>query len=120
MGHIVHVDNSEFFRKLMKTFLSELGHDAESFSRGKDAVAVVKAGKADCVITGMQLEDMSGEEFVKRLVDSPHAVPVVVVTSSTDEAKYKRLNALGVKVIIQKSGDWKGELSRQLANMGSL
>ena len=119
MSRIVHVDNSEFFRKLMKTFLSELGHEAESFAGGKDAAAAVKAGKIDCAITSMQLADMSGEEFIKRLADSPQAVPVMVVTSSNDEAQHKRLGALGVKAIIQKSGDWKGELGIQLANIGS-
>ena len=119
MGRIVHADNSEFFRKLMKTFLSELGHDAGSFAGGKDAAASVKAGKADCVITGLQLADMSGEEFIKRLAGVPQKVPVVVVTSSNDEVQHKRLGALGVKAVIQKSGDWKGELSNHLSNMGN-
>ena len=115
MSRIVHVDNSEFFRKLMKTFLSELGHESENFSRGEDAVNKVKAGKADWVITGLSLADMGGEEFIKRLAVSAQLVPVIVVTSSDEEAQHKRLDALGVKAVIQKSGDWKDTLAQQLA-----
>ena len=115
MSRIVHVDNSEFFRKLMKTFLSELGHESENCSRGEDAVNKAKAGRADWVITGMSLADMGGEEFVKRLAVSAQSVPVIVVTSSDDEAQHRRLEALGVKSVIQKSDDWKEQLADKLA-----
>ena len=114
MKHIIHVDNSEFFRKLMKTFLTEIGLDSESFERGVDAMEAVKAGKANCIITGLSLADMSGEEFVKLLTVSNQAVAVIVVTSSDDDAQDTRLKALKVRAIIRKSGDWKEELSRIL------
>ena len=114
MKHIIHVDNSEFFRKLMKTFLSEIGLDSENFERGEDAMNAVKAGKANCVITGLSLADMRGEEFVKRLTVSNQALSVIVVSSSADEDHITRLKALKVKAVIQKSGDWKTELSNIL------
>ena len=116
MSRIVHVDNSEFFRKLMKAFLSELGHESENFPRGEDIVNRVKAGKADWVITGMTLADMSGEELIKRLAVSAQSIPVIVVTSSDEEAQHKRLDALGVRAVIQKSGDWKDILAQELAD----
>jgi two-component system cell cycle response regulator len=115
MKHILHVDSSEFFRKMMKTFLSELGNDSESFVRGEDVVEAVNAGKANCVITGLELQDMSGEELIKRITVTSQTVSMIVVTSQDDEAQRMRLKALGVKAIIQKAGDWKGELSRILA-----
>ena len=112
MKHIIHVDNSEFFRKQVKTFLSESGHYSESYASGEEAMKAVEAGKVNCVITGLILSDMSGEELMKRLAVSPKTVVKIVVTSSTDEAQHKRLEALGVKAIIQKSGDWKSELGK--------
>ena len=114
MKHIIHIDNSEFFRKQVKTFLSEKGLESESFARGEDAMKAVNAGEVNCAITGLSLADMSGEELIKRLAVSPKTVVKIVVTSSTDEAQYKRLEALGVKAIIQKSGDWKAELGKFL------
>ena len=117
MSRIYHVDNSEFFRKLMKSFLAEIGHEAEGSAKGEDAIAVVNAGEADCVITGMELIDMSGEEFVKRLIGSSSRAPIIVVTSNNDTAQEKRLEALGVKKVIQKAGEWKDELSICLSNL---
>ena len=116
MSFIYHADNSEFFRKLMKSFLTEAGHQFEGSARGEDAVSAVTSGEADCVITGLQLADMTGEELVKRLIGSKVEAPVIVVTSNNDQTQKDRLKALGVKAVIQKSGDWKGDLSIQLAN----
>jgi CheY-like chemotaxis protein len=112
MKHIIHTDNSEFFRKQMKTFLSELGRESESFNRGEDAIEAVKEGRANVIITGLQLADMSGEEFIKRLTVSSQAIPVIVVTSSDDEMQVQRLKALKVKTVIRKSGDWRDELKK--------
>jgi len=114
MKHIIHVDNSEFFRKQVKTFLSEKGHYSESYDSGEEAMKAVEAGKVNCVITGLILSDMSGEEFIKRLAVSPKTVVKIVLTASTDEAQYKRLEALGAKAVIQKSSDWKTEMGKLL------
>jgi CheY-like chemotaxis protein len=117
VSRIIHTDNSEFFRKLMRTFLVELGHETNGLTKGEEALTIVKAGKADCVVTGLELADMGGEEYIKRLLGVPQAVPVIVVTSQDNAAQKKRLDALGVKAVIQKSGDWKSELSRHLADI---
>ena len=114
MKHVIHADNSEFFRKMMKSFLSEKGLECESFEKGEDAVKAVAAGNATFVITGLELPDMSGEEILKRLMTLPRKPPVIVVTSSDEAAKLKRIEALGVKAIIMKSGDWKTELKNIL------
>ena len=114
MGYIVHVDNSEFFRKLMKTFLTELGFECNSLERGDEAVKAVNSGEASFVITGLELADMHGEEFIKRLVAASRQVPVIAVTSNEETAVAARLAALGVKGVIPKSGDWKGELRKYL------
>ena len=111
MKHVIHVDNSEFFRKLMKSFLSEKGLESESFDKGEDAVKAVAEGRASFIITGLELADMSGEEFLKRLMTLPGKTPIIAVTSSDEEAKHKRIEALGVKTIIMKTDDWKAKLS---------
>jgi two-component system cell cycle response regulator len=114
MKHIIHVDNSEFFRKLLKTFLSEQGLESSSYAGGIEAMEAVEAGEANCVITSLTLADMSGEELVKRLTVSSQHVVMIVVTSSQDEAQCKRLASLKVKAVIQKSDDWKAQLKKFL------
>ena len=114
MKHVIHVDNSEFFRKLMKSYLSEKGLECESFESGEDAVNAVSDNRATFVITGLSLADMSGEELLKRLMTLPQKTPIIVVTSSDETAKHKRLEALGARSIILKTDDWKTELGKIL------
>ena len=109
MEHIIHIDNSEFFRKLMKTYLSEKGIPSESFSSVEDAMKAVNANEASCIITGMELADMTGKDFMKQLTLSGKKIPVIIVTSREEEAA-KSLSAFNVKAIISKSGNWQKEL----------
>ena len=108
--HVIHADNSTFFRKVIKVFLSELDISSESFDRGEDVLDVVGARKVSCVITGLELADMSGEELIRQLIFSGHSMTIIAVTSSQDEARIKNLEDLGVKATIQKGGDWKEKL----------
>ena len=114
MRHVIHADNSEFFRKLMKSYLSEKGLESESFDKGEDAVNAIADGRASFIITGMELSDMTGEELLKRLMVLQKKTPIIVVTSSDDPAKHKRAMALGAKTIIKKTDDWKSLLGKLL------
>ena len=108
--HVIHADNSVFFRKVIKVFLSELDIESESFNRGEDVLDVVGTRKVSCVITGLELADMTGEELIRQLIFSGHSMTIIAVTGSDDEARIKYLEALGVKATIQKGGNWKEKL----------
>jgi FixJ family two-component response regulator len=108
--HVIHVDNSGFFRKVMKVFLAELGVNSEDFERGEDVLDVVGTRKVSCVITGLELPDMNGEELIRQLLFSGHSMTIIAVTSSGDEERINRLEGMGVKATIQKGGNWKDKL----------
>jgi len=108
--YVIHVDNSPFFCKVMKTFLRELGVDSDSFNRGEDVLNVIGTRKVSCVITGLELSDMSGEEFIKQLLFSGHSMTIIAVTGSGNDMRIQNLSDLGVKATIQKGGNWKEKL----------
>jgi len=110
MGHIVHVDNSSFFRKAMKVFLEELGLDSVNFDRGEDALTAVMGGRVSCLITGLELPDMKGEELIFRAKQSQFPMTIIAVTASGNDERTGNLEALGVKATIQKGGNWKEKL----------
>jgi two-component system cell cycle response regulator len=111
MSRVLHVDNSEFFRKGMKSLLSELAMETEGFDRGEDAIKAIKAGGVSGIIMGLELADMSGEEFIKRLTVSVEPLlPVIVVTSDEEDTRVKRLDALGVGAVIRKTDNWKDKI----------
>jgi two-component system response regulator FixJ len=107
---VIHVDNSRFFRKVMQAFLSELGMNCESYERGEDVLDALETHKAACIITGLELPDMTGEELIKQLLFAAHSMTIIAVTGSGDDERIKRLEELGVKATIQKGGDWKEKL----------
>jgi len=108
--YVIHADNSSFFRKVLKRFLSELGIDSDGFEKGDDVLDEIGNRKVSCVITGLELADMTGEELIKQLLFSGHAMTIIAVTSSENDIRKKSLEALGVKATIQKGGNWKEKL----------
>jgi len=94
----------------MKFFLAELGLESVDFDRGEDALIAVMGGRVSCLITGLELPDMRGEELIRRLNISARQMTVIAVTASSDDERTRNLDALGVKATIQKGGDWKEKL----------
>ena len=108
--YVIHADNSGFFRKVIKKFLSELGIDSDGFDNGDDVLNEVGTRKVGCVITGLELSDMTGEELIRQLQFSGHSMTIIAVTGSGNEDRKKRLEEMGVKATIQKGGNWKEKL----------
>ena len=94
----------------MKAFLTELGVDCQSFELGEDALDAISAGRVSCVITGLELADMSGEDLIKQLIFSAQSMTIIAVTSNDNDVRIQRLEHLGVKATIQKGGNWKEKL----------
>ena len=107
---VIHVDNSRFFRKVMRVFLSELNVQSEDFECGENVLDVIGTRKVSCVITGLELQDMSGEELIRQLLFSGHSMTIIAVTGNDNDERIKNLQDMGVKAIIQKGGNWKEKL----------
>jgi DNA-binding response OmpR family regulator len=114
MSQVAHIDNSGFFRKMMKMFLKEMGYESEDYEKGKDAIYGLRDKRLACIITGLELSDMSGEELIKQLKICSQPMSIIAVTSTTEEERIKHLQALGVLAVIQKTGNWKEELRKLL------
>jgi FixJ family two-component response regulator len=110
MSSVIHVDNSKFFRKMMKIFLTELGLESMDYEKGEDALDAVLSGRISCMITGLELQDMSGEELIRRVTISSPPMTIIAVTGSNDDERIYRLHGMGVKGVIQKGGNWKEKL----------
>ena len=114
MKKIIHVDNSEFFRKQMLSFLEAEGCEVESFESAQDAHFAISGGLANMIIMWLTFSDIEGEKLLSRTVDG-FAGPVVVVSSSIDENNIKKLIKLGARAVFNKSGSWKEGLKPHLS-----
>ena len=114
MKNIIHLDNSEFFRKQMRVFLEEEGFEVEGFDSAQEANLTIGAGSADMVIMGLTFADVDGKDFAKRIVET-FTGPVIVVSSSLTEENAKGLKALGIVASFDKSGPWKDGIKPHLS-----
>jgi two-component system cell cycle response regulator len=117
MKTIIHVDNSDFFRKLMKVFLAEQGFMGVCFSHGAEALEAINQEDVSVVITGLALSDMDGKEFIKRICASSYTGPIIVLTSNSLEGEQQVLENKRVKACISKSGAWQEKLLPYLTNV---
>ena len=113
MKKIVHVDNSEFFRKIVRTFLQAEGFAVESFDDTQEASLVIGSGTTDMVIMGLTFSGLKGEDFLAKIRESFEG-PVIVISSSLDTKKEKDLFLQGASAAINKSGPWQEHLKQHL------
>ncbi|MDR3161027.1 MAG: response regulator [Spirochaetaceae bacterium] len=114
MKTIIHIDNSEFFRKVVKSFLGQEGFTVEGFDNAEEAGMAISGGLASMVISGLAFAGMEGEDFIRRTREN-YAGPLVVLSSSLDPQKEAALRSLGVKAAISKAGPWQEALKAELA-----
>ena len=114
MKKIIHVDNSEFFRKLMGAYLQKEGFEFEGFESPQEADMVIGSGSADMVIMGLTFTGTDGEEFLSSTVESIVG-PVIIISSSVDKKKEEELISKGARAAINKSGPWKEKLKPYLS-----
>ena len=114
MKKIIHVDNSEFFRKLVKSHLENEGFEVASYGNTQDANMAIGSELISMVIMGLTFTDARGEDFLNKILES-FAGPVVVISASVDDKKKKDLLLKGVAAAINKSSPWQQFLKPHLS-----
>ncbi len=112
---IIHTDNSDFFRKMVKTFLSEEGYVTESTDSGIVTIEAVEANSVEAIILGMALKDMSVEELIKKVIVFPQKIPIIILTSNDNDSEKEKYLQIGLTAYISKSGNWQSELLEALS-----
>lgn len=103
MINILHVERGSFFRKVIKDIAAQSGlihFDAES---AENALEILKNEEVDLIITGLELADISGEQFIEKLRRTQfNHIPVMVISSSDSIETYEKMFSLGVVDFIHK------------------
>ena len=101
---VLVVDDSATVRKFVSVSLSMQGFTVVTACDGMDALEKLPKGRFDLVITDLNMPTMDGFEFIKALRDSPefHEVPVIILTSLTDQENKEQGLKLGVGSYVLK------------------
>lgn len=82
---ILIVDDEPPIRRLLRTSLASQGFQVTEAENGSDALAAIEESRPDLVILDLGLPDIDGSEVIRRLRGDDNAVPILVLSSRSDE-----------------------------------
>ena len=85
LQHILVVDDETAIRRFLRTSLSSQGFQVLEAEDGRSALDQLKRHHIDLLILDLGLPDMDGAEIIGRLRQSGSSVPILVLSSRTDE-----------------------------------
>ncbi|MGB3540288.1 MAG: response regulator [Mesorhizobium sp.] len=85
MTRILVVDDEPPIRRLLRTSLASQGFQIVEAATGREALDEVEQAPPDLIVLDLGLPDMQGQEVIRLLREQGSAVPIVVLSSRTDE-----------------------------------
>jgi len=101
------IDDDRSFRESLKRLLDSFGYAAEVFASAVEFLDSASLNKTDCLIADINMPGVTGIELYKRLLDSGHTIPTILITAYPDEAIRSRALNEGIVGYLQKPCDEK-------------
>jgi len=102
---VLLVDDSGSARKFMRRLLENLGiQNFVEAENGLEAIAILESTMVDLVVTDYNMPEMDGQALVKHIRQHSwqKTVPILMVTSESDEGRLAAVEAAGVSGICDK------------------
>lgn len=96
---IAIVEDDDSLRPALVGLVRSMGYDGEGFACAEDFLACDVAGRADCLVSDLQLPGISGLDLADWLEQS---LPVILVTARTESAIDARAKESGVLCLLRK------------------
>ncbi len=100
--HILVVDDEPYVCDAVRMMLAFDGHEVETASSGRDALALFAKGKYDVVITDYAMPAMKGDELATAIKTVSPEQPVVLITAYAEMLKSSDTQLTSVDFIISK------------------
>jgi CheY-like chemotaxis protein len=100
---ILLVDDSSMIRKALKSFLNKLGYNnIIEADDGSTAISMVESEAPDFMFMDVVMSEINGDEALKTIRSNGHDVPVVMLSSVTDQALVQQCEESGISGFIFK------------------
>jgi len=99
---ILIVDDSNFMRDAVNLALSLIDAPSVMASNGEEGLAVFRSEKIDLIITDINMPEMDGITFIKEIRKLNKEVPILVLTTESEEGMQKEAISLGANGWIVK------------------
>lgn len=94
---IMAVDDSASIRQMVSFTLKEAGYTIIEAEDGRDALEKIKSTDIDMLITDLNMADVDGIELISKVRAMPKYkfVPIIMLTTESEEAKKMKGKAVG-------------------------
>ncbi|MFA5147824.1 MAG: response regulator [Candidatus Omnitrophota bacterium] len=99
---VLLVDDEQDFLTLMSRRIESWGYDVVPVLSGREALEIVKSGKADIVILDYMMPDMDGIKTLKGIRRIKEKLPVIMFTAHLEEKAIKGTEDMQVSAYIPK------------------
>ena len=99
------VEDDLFFRESMCRLIRSLGYAVDAFSSAAEFLASTELAKTACLIADIHMPIMTGLELYRRLIDTGHAIPTILVTAFPNDIDRARALNDGVVCYLRKPVD---------------
>jgi two-component system, chemotaxis family, chemotaxis protein CheY len=100
---VLIVDDSEPMRRMIKTFIADLVHDAIERSDGSEALAAYREHRPDMVLMDLKLKTMDGLTATRQIKAADPEARIVIVSQWDDAALRKEARRAGAEDFVGKS-----------------
>ena len=101
------VEDDQFFRESVRRLMRSLGYSVETFPLAADFLASPRLVETACLIADVHMPAMTGLELHRRLIETGHAIPTILVTAYPDDDVRARALDDGVVCYLRKPVDEK-------------
>jgi len=104
MSKLLVVDDEHLLRRMLKDVLEEAGHTVIVAEDGQAAITRAKADPPDCILLDIMMPGLDGYETCAALKADPRlaAVPVILITATTDLRVIDRAEQVGATTVLPK------------------
>jgi FixJ family two-component response regulator len=99
------VEDDRSFRESMRRLMRSLGYIAEAFPSAADFLASPRLAETACLIADVHMPAMTGIELYRRLINTGHAIPTILVTAFPNDVDRDRALNDGVVAYLRKPVD---------------
>ena len=99
------IDDDQSCREAIAGLMHWLGLSVQTFGSAVEFLSSPDVAGNSCIITDVQMPQMTGIELHKRLTELGHAIPTILITAYPDEAARDRTLADGIVCYLSKPFD---------------
>jgi len=96
------VDDDDSVREATSGLLESYGYTTAVFASAEEFLQSTQLASTSCLVTDLRMPGASGIELQKRLTDSGHRIPTIVLTAHPDEHMRSAAMKMGALAFLTK------------------